>query len=308
MSRRLPSLNALRVFEAAARQQSFVRAAEELHVTPAAVSQQIKQLEDYLGVTLFRRGKTLTLSEPASAVLPLISEAFDQLERAVMRVRMSDAGGPLVVSAPPVFAARWLIPRLDDFHDSHPDVELRLMATRRLVDFALEDVDLAIRFGPGVCPGLRVERLMAESIIPVATPKLAATIKTPSDLARGSLLEDEGHTAEGVFPDWETWLASLGAVVDAPLRIRRFGDANLAIQAAVAGLGVTLSWHSLVADDLKVGSLVQLLDQAIPTTLGYHLVIPENRASLRKVSAFRSWLLKHAAAQSSAFPGPEAPS
>src|SRR5512143_3140636 len=126
MSRRLPSLNALRVFEAAARQQSFVRAAEELHVTPAAVSQQIKLLEDYLGVTLFRRGKTLALNESASAVLPLISEAFDQLERAVMRVRVSDAGGPLVVSAPPTFAARWLIPRLDDFHASHPEVELRL--------------------------------------------------------------------------------------------------------------------------------------------------------------------------------------
>ena len=295
MSRRLPSLNALRAFEAAARQRSFVRAAEELHVTPAAVSQQVKLLEDYLGVALFRRGKTLTLSDSAGAVLPLVSEAFDQLERAVTRVRAINTGGPLVVSAPPAFAARWLIPRLDDFHASHPDVQLRLMATRRLVDFALEDVDMAIRFGAGAYPELHVERLLTESIVPVATPKLAASIKTPADLARCTLLEDEWHAGEGVFPDWETWLASLGATVETPLRIQHFGDANLAIQAAVAGLGVTLTWHSLVVNDLQAGRLVQLLDQAIPTTLGYHLVIPENRTSTDKVAAFRSWLLKHTA-------------
>lgn len=293
MSRRLPSLNALRAFEAAARQGSFVRAAEELHVTPAAVSQQIKQLEDYLGVALFRRGKTLTLSESAGAVLPLVSGAFDQLEQAVTRVRANNTSGPLVVSAPPAFAARWLIPRLDDFHASHPDVQLRLMATRRLVDFALEEVDMAIRFGAGVYPGLRAERLFTESIVPVAAPKLAASIKTPADLAGCTLIEDEWHAGEGVFPDWETWIASLGAIVETPLRIQHFSDANLAIQAAVAGLGVTLTWYSLVVNDLQDGRLVQLLGQAIPTTLGYHLVIPESRVSADKVETFRSWLLKH---------------
>lgn len=297
MHRHLPPLNALRVFEAAARLGSFVRAAEELHVTPAAVSQQIKLLENYLGVTLFSRGKALQLSESAMAALPLITEAFDQLERAVARIRAGNTDGPLVVSAPPVFAARWLIPRLDDFHASHPGVDLRLMATRRLVDFALEDVDMAIRFGAGKYPGLHVDRLMPESIVPVAAPKLAIAIKTPDDLAHCVLLEDEWHTGDGVFPDWETWLATLGVKADTPLRVQHFGDSSLAIQAAVAGLGATLAWHSLVLDDLKSGRLVRLLDQEIPTTLGYHLVMPQNRMTLGKIVAFRTWLMEQAARQ-----------
>jgi LysR family glycine cleavage system transcriptional activator len=292
MSRRLPSLNALRVFEAAARHRSFARAAEELHVTPAAVSQQIKLLEEYLNVALFSRGKTIGLSEPAEAMLPMVTEAFDQLERATIKVRAGNANGPLVVSAPPTFAARWLIPRLDDFQSRHPEVDLRLMATRRLVDFSLEDVDLAIRFGAGSYPDLRVERLMTESIVPVAAPKLAVAIETPADLINCNLLEDEWHIGDGAFPDWKTWLTTLGLNTGAPLRIQGFGDANLAIQAAVAGLGATLAWHSLVEDDLKAGKLIHLLNQTIPTTLGYHLVIPDNRVNLGKVGAFRTWLME----------------
>ena len=292
MSRRLPPLNALRVFEAAARHRSFARAAEELHVTPAAVSQQIKLLEDYLNVALFSRGKTISLSASAEAMLPLVTEAFDQLERATIKVRTSNDHSPLVVSAPPTFAARWLIPRLDDFQSRHPDVELRLMATRRLVDFSLEDVDMAIRFGPGVYPELHVERLITESIVPVAAPKLATAIKTPSDLIGCNLLEDEWHIGEGAFPDWKTWLASLGLNTSVPLRIQSFGDANLAIQAAVAGLGVTLAWHSLVEDDLKGGNLVPLLNHSPPTAYGYHLVMPKNRMSLDKAVAFKTWLME----------------
>lgn len=292
MARRLPPLNSLRVFEAAARQGSFARAAEELHVTPAAISQHIKSLEDYLGVTLFNRGKTLQLNEAAATVLPLVTEAFDQLERAMARVRAGSDSGPLVVSAPPVFAARWLIPRLDDFHARHEEVELRLMATKRLVDFTLEDVDLAIRFGNGDYPGLRVEPLMTESILVVAAPKLAAKIKKPADLLRCSLLEDRWHVDEGVFPDWTTLLATLGVADKAPPRIQEYSDASLAIQAAVSGLGVTLAWSSLVMDDVKAGHLVRVLGHAIPTTLGYHLVVPETRATLGKVQAFRAWLVE----------------
>lgn len=291
MSRRLPPLNALRVFEAAARHKSFVRAAEELHVSPAAVSQQIKLLEDDLGVVLFKRGKSLTLSESSSNVLPLVSDAFDQLERAMLKVRADRIAEPLVVSVPPTFAARWLIPRLDDFHARHATVELQILATRRLVDFSIEDVDLAIRFGTDDHPDLIYELLMPEKIVLVSAPSLAQSIKTTSDLADCNLLEDDCEIKNGTFPDWETWLSSVG-VGSTPLRIRRFnGDANLSIQAAISGLGVALAWHSLVADDLKAGRLVQVLNHSIPTSLGFYLVMPEKRAVLDKVMAFRTWLL-----------------
>ncbi len=301
MPRQLPPLNALRAFEAAARHLSFARAAEELHVTPAAISQQIKLLEDYLGVTLFQRGKRLELGASASAVLPLVSEAFDQLERATLRLRAERLGDTLVVSAPPAFASHWLIPRLEEFHARHPDIELRLLATKRLVDFQVEDVDVAIRFGAGNYPGLICERLMQEAIIPVAVPALAASVNAPADLVQCNLLEDEWHTENGVFPGWATWLASLGVGAEHALRVRRFGDANLAIQAAISGLGATLTWHSLIADDLKSGRLVQLLNQAIPSALAYHLVLPDNRAALGKVKAFRAWLLEQAASQAPAW-------
>jgi LysR family glycine cleavage system transcriptional activator len=294
MTRRLPSLNALRAFEAAARHASFARAAEELHVTPAAISQQIRQLEDSLGVSLFRRGKILALSEAASLALPLISEAFDRLERAAAQLRADRRDGPLVVSVPPAFAARWLVPRLDDFHNRHPDLELRLLATRRRVDFAVEDVDMALRFGPGPYPGLYAERLMTEVIVPVAVPALAAAIKRPEDLLSCTLLHDDSHEWDPAFPDWDTWLASLGVTLLAPLRIRHYGDINLVIQAAASGLGVALAWHSLVADELHGGRLVRLLDRALPTNHGYHLVVPHSRLQLPKVTAFRDWLLGQA--------------
>lgn len=294
MSRRLPPLTALRAFEAAARHLSMVRAAEELHVTPAAVSQQIKQLEDLLGLTLFKRGKALALSEAAQAALPLLSDAFDRLERAADQLRDGAGDGPLVVSTPPTFAARWLVPRLDDFQTRHPDMELRLLATRRLVDFTLEDVDCAVRFGDGHYPGLHVDRLMPETIIPVAAPALAAQIHSVADIARKPLLNDEWHISNMTFPDWETWLASQGVTPDTPLRIKHFDESNLTIQAALSGLGVALVWRTLVEDDLRAGRLVWLLDRSIATRMAYHLVMPPKRLAAAKVQAFRAWLLAQA--------------
>jgi LysR family glycine cleavage system transcriptional activator len=296
MSRRLPPLNALRAFEAAARQRSFARAAEELHVTPAAVSQQIRQLEEYLGLRLFRRGRALELCDAAQAVLPLLSEGFDQLERAAARLRAGSQDGPLVISAPPTFAARWLIPRLDDFQARHPEIELRLHASRRLVDFDLEDVDAAIRFGSGPFAGLHAERLMPEAVVPVASRAVAAKIQRPADLLQITLLDDESHSWDPAFPDWETWLASLN--VAGNLRIRHFGDASLVSQAAEAGLGVALVWYSLVADALRDGRLVRLFGSTLPTHHGYHIVYPPNRAHLPKVAAFSQWMLEKAREQS----------
>jgi LysR family glycine cleavage system transcriptional activator len=289
-------LTALRAFEAVARHLSMARAAEELHVTPAAISQQIKQLEDLLGQPLFKRGKVLALSDAAEAALPLLTDAFDRLERAAAQLRTGFGDGPLVVSTPPAFAARWLVPRLDDFQSRHPEIQLRLLATRRLVDFALEDVDCAIRFGAGDYPGLSVERLMPEAIIAVAAPSLAAGIASAADIARRPLLNDEWHADQQVFPDWETWFASQGVTPEAPLRIQHFGESNLTIQAAISGLGVALVWRSLVEADIKAGRLVQLLDQTIATRMAYNLVMPPNRIGLAKVIAFRTWLLEAARA------------
>jgi LysR family glycine cleavage system transcriptional activator len=177
-----------------------------------------------------------------------------------------------------------------------------LLATRRAVDFAIEEVDVAIRFGSGNFSELRVEPLMQEKIVLVATPAIAGTIKTAADLARSSLLEDDCQIKNGEFPDWKTWLSTLG-VDNAPLQLRRYsGDSNLAIQAAANGMGVTLAWHSLVADDVKAGRLALVLDQSIPTSLGFHLVMPEKHAALDKVVAFRAWLFAQVAQQKSVLP------
>ncbi len=296
MARHLPPLNALRFFEAAARHRSFIRAAEELHVTPAAVSQQIKMLEEHLGVTLFKRGKTLTLNESAADALHHISDAFDQLERTMLRVSSGSISGPLVVSAPPVFASRWLIPRLADFYARYPDIEMQLFATRRVVDFSMEDVDLAIRFGSIAQPGLTVETLMTEVVIPVAAPAIAATIKVPADFARADLIGDDWHITRSTIPEWKDWLASIGVIGQA-LRVRRFGDADLTIQAALNGLGITLIWRSLVLNDLKAGRLAQVQDYFIPTDHSFQLVMPRNKAMLSKVAAFRDWLFEQVAEQ-----------
>lgn len=297
MLRRLPSLNALRAFESVARHLSFTRAAEELHVTPAAVSQLVKQLEAHLGMSLFKRGKVLTLSASANAAVPLITEAFDRLERAVEQIRTDNDSGTLAVSAPPAFAARWLIPRLDDFQTRYPDIELRLLATRRVVDFALEDVDVAIRFGAGSYAGLFSERIMPETIVPVAAPALTASIRTPADLLHCTLLQDDAYEWDPAFPDWETWLATLHIPLTMPLRIRHFSDVNLVVQAATAGLGVALAWHSLVADELQAGRLIPLFDTTLPTDRAYHLVTLNHRQAFSKVLAFRQWLQDQALLQ-----------
>lgn len=290
MSRRLPQLTALRAFEAAARHLSFARAAEELHVTPAAISQQVKQLEGYLGLTLFRRGRQLALSETAAAAVPLLSEGFDQLEKAVARLHAGNDDGPLVVSVPPTFASRWLMARLDDFQSQYPDIELHLHASRRPVDFEVEEVDAAVRFHAGPFPGLHADRLMDETIVPVAAASLAAAIAEPADLLGHTLLSDDARSWDPLFPDWDTWLSSLGVV--GKLKVRRFSDSNLVIEAATKGLGVALMWHSLVADELRAGRLQRLFGSTLPTVHGYHLVVPPNRLQAPKIAAFREWMLE----------------
>jgi LysR family glycine cleavage system transcriptional activator len=289
MRRRLPPLRALHAFEAAARHLSFARAAEELGVTPAAISQQIKQLEDILGVGLFHRGTRLSLTRQAALAAADFSDAFDRLAAAVGRLTPDGPARPLVVSAPPAFAARWLVPRLTRFQEAHPGIDLHLSATMRLVDLDREGVDVGIRYGPGRYPGLLVERLRLEEVIAVASPRLAADLTELSDLARATLLVNEFMDWDTAFPTWPVWLAEMGAVPEGPLRLRPFGDASLVVEAALAGLGAALVWRTLIADELASGRLVALFPGR-PLTSAYHLVCLPDRAESPAIRAFRTWI------------------
>lgn len=294
MARRLPPLRSLRAFEAAARHLSFARAAEELHVTPAAISQQIKLLEGHLGVALFRRGPQLSLTEGAAAALPLVSDSFDLMERAVERLRQGRDHGPLVVSSSPAFAARWLIPRLGRFQQRHPDIDLRLSATIRLVDFTTEDVDLAIRYGAGHYPGMHVERLKAEEVMPVAAPHMAERLKAVTDLLGVPLLHNSAMDWDTTFPTWPLWLANAGTEVPPGFKPRCFDDFNLVLQAVLAGLGAALVWRTLVADEINAGRLMPLFP-AQPLVNAYHLVCPPRHLDNPKVATFRAWVMEEAA-------------
>jgi LysR family glycine cleavage system transcriptional activator len=294
MARRLPPLRSLRAFEAAARHLSFVRAAEELHVTPAAISQQVKILEQHLGVALFRRGAQLALTDAAAAALPLVSDSFDLMERAVEKLRQGRESGPLVISATPAFAARWLIPRLGRFQAWHPDIDLRLSASIRLVNFDTEDVDMAIRYGSGHYPGLHVERLKAEEVVPVAAPQLAERLHTVGDLLGVTLLHNTAVDWDTTYPTWSSWLANAGIAVPPNLKTRCFDDFNLVIQAVLAGLGVALVWHTLISEEIANGRVVPLFP-AQPLANAYHLVCPFKSLDNPKVAAFRQWVCEEAA-------------
>lgn len=289
MKRRLLSLRGLQALEAVIRHGAFVRAAEELHVTPAAISQQIKLLEEQIGHALFQRGSNLNPTAIATDAFAQLRDGLDLLERASNQLRGNEAHRPLVVSTPPSFASRWLIPRLGDFQACYPDIELRLQATTRLVDFKVEDVDVAIRYGDGVYPGLHVERLRAETLIAAAHPRIASKMREPADLLQATLLRDAYMSRDATFPDWSSWLHNLGVNVAQPLTIREFSDANLVIEAALAGLGVVLTWRTLLADEFAAGRLQPLFaEQSV--SKGYHLVCPPQNLALVRVIAFGQWL------------------
>ena len=289
MKRDLPPLRSLRAFEAAGRHLSFARAADELAVTPAAISQQIKHLEDWAGQPLFRRDASLSLTPAAQSALPLVSDGFDRLEQACGRLKISQHRRCVVISTSPSFAARWLLPRLEQFQTHHPDLEVRISATTRVVNFATEDVDLAIRFGPGRYPGLYTQRLNVEEVIPIAAPHLAQRLHQPADLLNVTLLRNDAMIWDPNFPDWPTWLKAAG-LDPAPATIRAYGDdAALAIQAALAGLGVALIWRTLVADELAQGRLCAVFPgQQLVNS--YHFVCPDRNLNRPAVAAFRQWI------------------
>jgi LysR family glycine cleavage system transcriptional activator len=303
MTRRLPSLNALRAFEAAGRHLSFTRAAEELHVTPAAISHQVKALEAHLGVQLFRRlNRALLLTDAGQLCLPGVGEGFDRLAAAMAGLEERDARGALTVSVSPSFASKWLVPRLERFTTAYPEIDVRVSASMALVDFQREDVDLAIRYGRGKYPGLRVDPLLQDSIAPMCSPRLrdgARPIRVLGDLRRHTLLHDDSMSFDDAAPDWRMWLAAAGVEGVDTDRGMRFSQFDLAIQAAIDGAGVVLGFRSLVADDLAAGRLVIPFDLSLPLSFAYYVVAPEATADRPKVAAFRDWLLAEAAVQTS---------
>jgi len=295
MARNLPPLNALRAFEAAARHLSFTKAARELHVTQAAVSHQIKGLEEYLGVPLFHRHrKAVLLTEAGQLCLPGLRDGFDRLAAAVDSIRNLDNANVLTVTTPPSFAAKWLVPHLDQFRTAHPDFEVRIDASTNLVDFERENVDVAIRYGSGSYPGLESELLFGIEVFPVCSPRLCKGrhgLRTPADLKWHTLLHTEWR-ARGEEPDWRMWLLAAGVPDVDWTRGPQFNDVTVAIQAAIEGQGVALGRGALVAADLKAGRLVRPFRLSVAGRFRYYLVYPAAALKRPKVAAFRDWLLQ----------------
>lgn len=308
MTVRLPSLNALRAFEASARHLSLTKAAEELSVTPAAISHQLKGLEADFGIKLLRRVRNeFVLTEPAQEALPLLSSGFDQIVEAVRRMRSAGNRHFLTISTGATFATSWLVRRLGRFGDNHPDIDVRLQTSDRLVDFRREGVDVAIRFGTGEYPGLEAIRLFEEGIYPVCSPSLleeGPPLRKPSDLARHTLLHVDWQTMDWRSPweyretlDWEQWLRAAGASeVDAD-RGPRFSHTSIALQAAIDGQGLALASDSLVRDELAAGRLLRPFEVSLPVAFAYHLVYPRDHRQLPKIAAFREWLLGEIASE-----------
>jgi LysR family glycine cleavage system transcriptional activator len=285
---RLPPLNTFRFFEAAARHRNFTRAAEELHVTHGAVSQQIKALEDAAGKPLFnRKGGEMRLTTEGVELLAYVSEAFEKLYEGMHQARSSMPSRRLTLSTHPAFAARWLMPRLPEFSALHPDMEVRVWATLSPTSFkASSAVDLAIRFGTGNWLDLSVHKLMDEVLFPVCSPAFNGGVLPASNaaIAASRLLHDER------FP-WSLWFQAMGGQ-DEPVRRRGLAssDASLILQCAASGHGVALGRGVLSQDDLAVGRLVRLSEQRLPLNEGYFAVCPEPNERRPQVREFLAWL------------------
>jgi LysR family glycine cleavage system transcriptional activator len=282
----LPPLNALRSFEAAARHLSFTASARELAVTQAAVSHQVKALEEFLGCRLFeRRTRALALTHEGRALLPAASAAFAGLAEAVERIRSGEVRRALTVSVLPSFAARWLVPRLRRFRRAHPQIELHVKPAAELVDLTRDEADVAIRWGRGRYPGLAVEHLRGDTLFPVCRPGLVRGGR-PHELLRHTLLyDDDAHD------DWPRWLEAAGVAVGRRPRAMIFSDASMMLQAAAGGLGVALARGVLVAAELRAGRLVQPYPLTIPAVFSYYLVCLPARAQEPKLRAFREWVV-----------------
>ena len=301
MPRRLPPLNAIRAFEAAGRHLSFTRAAGELHVTQAAISHQVRALEEWGGVPLFDRGGRgaggLGLTPAGRALLPPAGEALDILDHAARVLTGGDQGRTLNVTTMGSFAAAWLVPRMRDFRERNPGITLRIETNDEVADFVRDDIDVGIRYGRGNWPGLHAERLFEEDIFPVCSPALlegADPLRRPEDLARHTLLHDD------MSVNWEAWLRAAGIEgVDASAG-PWFRQSHLVSQAAIAGDGVALGRSAIVADALADGRLVRPFRLRLPAEYAYYFICLPGALERPAVRAFRDWLVAEAAAREDA--------
>lgn len=303
--RRLPPLNAVRAFEAAARHLSFQKAGEELAVTSGAIAQHVKALEAWLGILLFRRlpAKGVLLTDAGQRYAATARVLLDGFADATSRLRSEEnTDHVLTVSTVPSFAARWLTPRLGSFRQIHPEIDVRVLISQTRTDFGREDVDVVIRLGEGVYPGMRSELVMREFFFPVCSPALlndpSRPLREPADLKHHTLLHEEPHLGVPAYIYWPQWLTRTGVHDVDPTRGPRFPHTFLALQAAVFGQGVALGTNVAIGDDIVTGRLVRPFapDHDLRGKYSYWLVCPEATADTRKIAAFRAWTFTEAAA------------
>ncbi len=295
-----PGLRSLRAFDAAARHLSFTRAADDMNVTPAAISHQIRELEDQIGAALFTRtSRTMRLTREGEILRVAAAESLETLTRSLQRIRKLKNQQQLKVSASPSVGAKWLVPRLERFMAAMPGAEVRLDVSSALMDFDRDDVDIAIRFGKGNYPGLKVDLLFHDHVFPVCSPKLMAgakPLKTPRDLLKHQLIHLDWEAQGLPWPNWRMWMLAAGVTDFDDSSGLHFGQTSLAVQAAIDGLGVALGDSNLVADDLAAGRLVKPFELSLraPPQFSYYIISPLETADSPMVKAFREWALKEA--------------
>jgi LysR family transcriptional regulator, glycine cleavage system transcriptional activator len=297
LRRSLPPLNALRAFEAAARHLSLSLAANELNVTPAAISHQVRLLEDHIGLPVFERnGRGLALTDAGAAGLPDLREAFARLSAAMDAIGSLGETGTLSVSVAPSFAAKWLLPRLESFEREQPQIDVHVSVSMQLADFARDRIDVAIRYGAGGYPEVFFEKLLAETVMPVCSPDLlrGRILHSPRDLLSLTLLHDDSPDNDPSCPNWEMWLRAAGVDDVEVDRGPRFNQASLVIESAILGRGVALAKSTLAAADIEAGRLVRPIEAERPVDFAYYFVAPRAKLNLPKVVYFRDWLRRQA--------------
>ncbi|WP_423454464.1 transcriptional regulator GcvA [Ottowia sp. VDI28] len=293
-------LNALRAFEASARHQSFSSAAQELNVTPAAVGQLVRSLEEWLGKPLFVRGTKgrarLVLTDAAALALPDIRAGFDRLSQGLERLQETAASGVLTVTVSPAFAAKWLLPRFERFQAVCPDTDVRLETNLKPVDFAAQKVDIGVRYGTGTWPGLVAEKLMDEEVFPVCSPELlrkTGPFSKPGHLESATLIHDLSMDGHSGFPTWELWFRRLGMEGVSASRGLRINNSAAVLQAAMEGRGIALARSVMVHDDLMSGRVVRLFPRIrLTSALAYYVVYRPESAEMPGLTAFRRWLFR----------------